>query len=193
MAHSGSPPSPPAPRFPDFGARLAHLWQKEIWKASHLNDNSPRGWGYAALRVISITWTVFFETKVPARAAALSFSSLLGLGPLVAIAVLIGGFVLGSNSDPQLVANRLGEIIEKVVPQLKTLDSVNAQAQPADTAMTSQIVSLLNGFIANARSGSAGVLGALSLIFIVLLLFKNVEDAFNDIWAPPPTNLRSLC
>src|SRR6185436_1454682 len=33
-----------------------------------------------------------------------------------------------------------------------------------------------------ARSGKAGVFGALSLIMVVLLLFKSIEDAFNEIW-----------
>jgi membrane protein len=182
VSNAGPAPASLLARLADLGPRLAQLWSKEIWKSSNLNDNSPRGWCYAALRAISITVTVFFETKVPARAAALSFSSLLGLGPLVAIAVLIGGFVLGNNSDPNLVATRLGEIIEKIVPQLKTLESVDASGNVAAPAMKSQIVTLINGFVTSARSGSAGVFGALSLIFIVLLLFKSVEDAFNDIW-----------
>jgi membrane protein len=182
VAHPGQPHPAPAAPSSGLGARLGHIWRKEIWQVTYLNDRSLRGWCYAFLRVISITWTVFFETRVPARAAALSFSSLLGLGPLVAIAVLIGGFMLGNNSDPQLIAGNIGAFIEKIVPQLKTLENVDAQAQPAGAAMTSQIVTLIRGFVDNARSGSAGVLGALSLIFIVLLLFKSVEDAFNDIW-----------
>lgn len=182
MVPSGPPPSPPASGLAHLGPRLAHLWHKEIWRTANLNDTSPRGWLYAGLRVVSITWTVFFETKVPARAAALSFSSLLGLGPLVAIAVLIGGFVLGNNADQSLVANKLGQILEKIVPQLKQLESADAAAQTAGAAVAPEIVSLLNGFIVSARSGSAGVLGALSLILVVLLLFKSVEDAFNDIW-----------
>jgi membrane protein len=41
---------------------------------------------------------------------------------------------------------------------------------------------MINGFIAGARSSSAGLLGVLSLIIIVLLLFKTIEDAFNHIW-----------
>jgi membrane protein len=170
-----------APRVPSH-TRLLHLWRKEIWRPVHLNDHSPRGWCYAFLRIVSITVTVFMETRVPARAAALTFSSLLGLGPLVAIAVLIGGFILGNNNDPQLIANNIGGFIERIVPQLKTLDSFDAAPAAGDPAMTSQIVALIKGFIDNARSGSAGVFGALSLIFIVLLLFKSVEDAFNDIW-----------
>jgi membrane protein len=182
VPNAGPAPSSLTARLIDLGPRLARLWSKEIWKSAHLNDLTPRGLLYAVLRAVSITVTVFFETKVPARAAALSFSSLLGLGPLVALAVLIGGFVLGSNNDPNLVATRLGEIIEKIVPQLKTLESVDAEGKATAPAMKSQIVTLLNGFVTSARSGSAGVLGAFSLVFIVLLLFKSVEDAFNDIW-----------
>ena len=182
MAPSRPPPTAPALRIAELRPWLRHLWHKEIWKVSSLTDTSPRGWFYSTLRAISITWTVFFETKVPARAAALSFSSLLGLGPLVAIAVLIGGFVLGNNSDPNLVSNKLGEIMERIVPQLKTLEATNAETSSPGTVVKPEIVTLVNTIIAGARSGSAGVFGALSLIFIVLLLFKSVEDAFNDIW-----------
>jgi membrane protein len=63
---------------------------------------------------------------------------------------------------------------------------VNAAANAATPGVTvapsPQLVDLLNGFITGARSGSAGALGVLSLIFVVLLLFKTVEDAFNEIW-----------
>ncbi len=178
---SGRPPLPPAA--PGYsGTRVAHFWKKEIWKSAHLTDRSPRGWLYAAFRLFSIMWTVFFETKVPARAAALSFSSLLGFGPLVAIAVLIGGFVLGREADSNVVADQLGRIVEKIAPQLKQLESLNSADHAPGAAVSPEIVNLINGIIAGARSGSAGVFGALSLIFVVLLLFKNVEDAFNDIW-----------
>ena len=162
-----------------LGQRFSLLYRKEIWSTAHLRDNSPRGWLYATLRVISITWTVFLETKLPARAAALSFSSLLGLAPLIAIGVLIGGFVLGNNSDPDLVANKLGDLLARIAPQLRQLD--NLSQQPG-LVVSPEIVGFINGIISAARSGSAGVVGVFSLIIIVLLLFKSVEDAFNDIW-----------
>lgn len=203
--------SPPLKsRFAGLPERLARVWKREIWSTEHLKDTSPRGWGYACLRVVSITWTVFFETKVPSRAAALSFSSLLSLGPLIAIAVLVGGFILGKNDDPNLVANKVGALLEQVAPQLRSLqiEKSNADAkaasadpaavtplQPGQTemartdakaamadAVNPQLIAMLNGFVTSARSGYGGVFGALGLIIIVLLMFKAVEDAFNDIW-----------
>lgn len=182
MAPPGQPPSSHAAPRAGLRAKISGVWRKEIWSAAHLGNPSPLGWFYASLRVVSITWTVFDQTKVAARAAALSFSSLLGLGPLIAIAVLVGGFVLGDNRDPNLVANKLGGIIEKIAPQLQQLNSLNAGDHQPGVAVNPDVVSLINGFIAGARSGSAGVLGAFALILIVLLLFKSVEDAFNDIW-----------
>jgi len=163
-----------------LGQRFSHLFRKEIWSATHLRDNSPKGRFYAVLRVISITWTVFLETKLPARAAALSFSSLLGLAPLIAIGVLIGGFVLGNNQDPDLVATKLGDLLASIAPQLRQLDSLSQQP---GLIVNPEIVGFVNSVIVAARSGSAGGgVGAFSLIIIVLLLFKSVEDAFNDIW-----------
>jgi len=41
---------------------------------------------------------------------------------------------------------------------------------------------MINGFIQGARSETAGAVGALLLVVIVLFLFKSIEDAFNDIW-----------
>ncbi|MEO7599020.1 MAG: YihY/virulence factor BrkB family protein [Opitutus sp.] len=93
------------------------VYRKEIWQPRQLKKFSLRACVYATLRVISISWTVFNETKAASRAAALSFSSLLGLGPLVAITVLIAGFTL-DEKDPALAANTLGRLINFVAPQL---------------------------------------------------------------------------
>jgi len=167
--------------------RFRQLYRRDIWQSAYLDDPSFRGWVYAFLRVISISATAFMETRAVSRAAALTFSSLLGLGPLVAIAVLVGGFMLGNHENPHLVADKLSQLLHFLAPQLSTLEAQHAAAdaaagQTVAVAPSPELVDLINGFISGARSGSAGVFGALSLIVIVLLLFKSIEDAFNEIW-----------
>lgn len=188
------------------------VYQKEIWQAGQLKSFSPRACLYAALRVISITWTVFTETKAASRAAALSFSSLLGLGPLVAITVLIAGFTLDQR-DPAFAANALGRLINFIAPQVGlNPESAREESNPRTTPEASdsgvepppeiraaddsrhsphtiepipvnpRLVELLNNFISGARSGSGGAFGFSMFIIIVLFLFKTVEDAFNEIW-----------
>ncbi len=215
------------PSLAERWAKLRQLYQKEIWQPGQLTRLSPRALLYAALRVSSITWTVFNETKAASRAAALSFSSLLGLGPLVALTVLVAGLVL-DNKDPNLAANTLSRLINFVAPQvgqysrLPDRDSPRADASAAkpkpaltspaaapasaapaspagdansahpaagshspfqtDAPMNPRLVRMVNNFILQGRSGSAGTVGFFSLVIIVLLLFKTVEDTFNEIW-----------
>ena len=161
------------------GHRLKHLFRTEIWQSAYLNDRSLRGRVYSVLRVISITLTVFVETRAASRAAALSFSSLLGIGPLVGVAVMVGGFMLGQNSDPAVLAGRFSSVLKSVAPQLRQLESMNP-VNP--TEPNAQVTELIQGMISGSRSGTAGALGAFTLILIVLLLFKTIEDTFNEIW-----------
>ena len=147
--------------------KLAHFFQREIWRAEHLTDRSLRGWLYAVLRVATITVTGLTENKAASRAAALSFSSLLGLGPLVVIAVLVAGFVV--KGDTARVETALNDLLHRVVPSLGQMSADN-------------LGSLIDGFIKSSRSGTAGMVGAFTLIVIVLQLFSSVENAFNEIW-----------
>jgi membrane protein len=176
----------------DHWTRSVHRCHEKIWESSHLKDTSLRGRFFAVLRVFSITFTVFNETNAASRAAALSFSSLLGLGPVIALTVLVAGFALGTKEDPDRVAHTLNRVITFVAPQVNQYESLsNSPPAPAVSApgaaapavaLNPRLVDLLNAIVAGARSGSAGAFGLFSLILIVLLLFNSIEEAFNGIW-----------
>jgi membrane protein len=208
VSPSAAPSGPTAKTSPSLRSRLTYIYTKDIWQSSVLKSRSPKGILYAMLRVISITITVFMESRAASRAAALSFSSLLGLGPLIAIAVMVGGFMLGKNSDATKIADQIGTLIEAVAPQVKHLQSDQPDTPPAnattgdETTRPQQSVATTGGetpkgagklvsnttvkfvsrIIEKAQSGTGGVFGAISFITIVLFLFKSIEDAFNDIW-----------
>lgn len=183
--------------------RFRRLWTHDIWTAGLTREKNLRSRFLALLRIASITLSGLQELKVAARAAALSYSSLLGLGPLVAIAVLISGFALGDR-DPVLAAQGVNEVISFIAPQVvqyqKALANAEAPESPAlagppaagaganaptdRSPADPQMVKLISNFIANSRSGSgtAGIVGLLALLVIVVLLFTSVEKTFNDIW-----------
>lgn len=160
--------------------RLRRLWTHDIWQIQRGRQHPARRVAYLVLRTAAITWTAFSKNRVLSRAADLSFSSLLGLAPLIALAVLLGGFLLGDSADPRFIAAKLGELLEQVAPPLRQLNAADPGAGAA--AVNPEVVEFISAAITSARSGSAGVVGVLSLIGIVLLLFKSIEDAFNDIW-----------
>lgn len=176
-------------------SRLRRLWTHDIWAAGLVRDRSLKYRVYGLLRVVSITLSGLHEIHVAIRAAALSYSSLLALGPIVAIAVLISGFALG-NRDPAILAQGLNRVISFIAPQVAQYDradaaerSREAERTPAGPdpgavapVATPEMVQLLNTFIASSRSGTAGLIGILTLFVIVIGLFTTVENTFNDIW-----------
>ncbi len=176
-----------------LAARLRQLWQVDIWAAATARDRSLKGRLFATLRVISITLSGLQEIKVAARAAALSYSSLLALGPLIALAVLIAGFALGDR-DPAILARSLNNVITFIAPQVGQYEHASAdgaalEAAPVGTPAASnatrpdpELVKLINNFIAASRSGTAGIVGVVTLLMIAVQLFTTIEHAFNDIW-----------
>ncbi|MFZ1054844.1 MAG: hypothetical protein WAN79_04155, partial [Opitutaceae bacterium] len=113
-----------------IGKRFVRLWNRDIWQADHLADRSPVGWFYALLRVVSTTATTFSETKTASRAADLSFSTLLGLGPLIAIAMLVASSLFGPR-NPNLAFDTLNRVISFIAPQLNQYESLEGSAAVA--------------------------------------------------------------
>ena len=180
MSQTGQSTSRSKVRVADICTRLAHIYQREIWQSALLKDRSFKGCSYAVLRVVSITVTAFFESRIATRAAALSFSSLLGIGPLLVISVLVAGFALGQDEEQRnhVIAERLNALIKTVAPQIAQYEQITQTANEVNP----QLVAVIDGIISSSRSGSAGAAGIFTLLLIVLLLFKSVEDTFNDIW-----------
>ncbi len=213
MANAGQPNPAHRARLGRLWGRLLHVYHREIWQSAFLKDRSIKGRLFAVLRVISITITVCAETRIVSRAAAMSFSLLLGLGPLLAIAVLVAGFALGKN-DSKVIAKTLSDMMKVVAPQLEQYEEIaqkdpsgsttpdspdststppskSAPTVPAPVSDSSpvkaqsvnpELVTTIEHIIQASQSGSMGALGVFSLIIVVLLMFKGVEDTFNDIW-----------
>lgn len=168
--------------------RLRRIWTHDIWAAGLNRDRSLKNRLYTLLRVCSITLSGLHEIHVAIRAAALSYSSLLALGPLVAIAVLISGFALG-NQDPSFAAQGVNRVISFIAPQVAQYDRAGAPPSPPASAEATEppladpeMVQLINNFITSSRSGTAGLIGLLTLFIIVIGLFTTIENTFNDIW-----------
>jgi membrane protein len=178
--------------------RIELVWRHRIWQPAAFGDRSLRGRGFAVLRFLSITWTGLSENHITTRAAALSYASMLGLGPLVAIAILVAGFML-DQQDPSVAVNALSDVIKRIAPQIDQYEHLDSRppspppAQPdagspaaaavkTPAASNPALVQLINSFVAGSRSSTAGAVGALTLIIIVIQLFTSVENAFNAVW-----------
>lgn len=145
------------------------------------------------LRVISMTFSGAMENALASRGAALCFSSMLGLGPMVALVVLVSGVMVGSRADPDFAVNQLNRALVFIAPHVRQFENVthaddatptaiDGAEAPADAVVNPDLVNLLNNFIKGSQSKALGVFGALALVFIVIQLFTSIENAFNKIW-----------
>lgn len=110
-----------------------------------------------AVRAILYAFALFKRESCLEKAAALTYSTLLALVPLLAIMfALLKGLGVHNTMEPLL---------------LKYLASGS-----------DEVVSRVLGYINNTNVGSLGALGLVILLFTVLLLLNNIEKVFNSIW-----------
>lgn len=135
--------------------------------------------------VTSHTFKVFLQTRAFNRAAALSFNTMLGLGPVVALAVLTIGLIF-SRHDQHVAVTALNQVIHFIAPQLTEYEKISAADHSvhagASVTFNPKLISMIDGFVASTQKSSAGVIETISLILVVLLLINSIEEAFNDIW-----------
>jgi membrane protein len=131
--------------------------------------------------VILLTGRTYHHTRASTRAAALSFSSLLGLGPLIALIVIIGTPILGQR-DPLLAAKALDRMAHLVAPQIHEYEQLNSAGSSVAPSYNPKLKEIIDGFVTGAHRGTIGTFGAVSLVLIVFLLFGSIENSFNEIW-----------
>lgn len=166
-------------------SRARTLFKSEIWTTRSLQDRTVRGRLFGVLRIVSLTWVGLVDHKLVSRAAALSYSSLLGIGPLIAIAVLFSGFALdrGNTDEVVRIINKGILFIAPQVGDFEAYSQKNAQMDEIDGEPANpHLASMLENFIEGSKSATVGLVGGLVLILIVIQLFSSIEDAFNTIW-----------
>ena len=111
-------------------------------------------------RILYLTIRFFTEKRVTAQAAALSYSSLLAMVPILAVIFAIArGF--GYNKYIEIWFRKM----------------MSTQPQMADL-----IVDFVNRYLVHTQSGVFLGIGLLFMLYTTLMLVNNVEETFNEIW-----------
>ncbi len=182
-------------RWKNFLSGADHFLNREIWRNRNLQLKGLRGRFYGLLRILSILLNGLSNNRLLSRSAALSYYSLIGMGPLVAIVVMVSGFIL-QRGETDLAAQSLNKVLVFIAPtvsELTKLDSppkneeagaveIPGVSEEAGAVLNADLVNLINNFIEKAQSGTVGIIGALLLIVIGIRLFISIESTFNEIW-----------
>ena len=129
----------------------------------------------------------FVENRGPLRAAALCYTTLLALVPLLAVVFSVSKSFL-RESSVTAVPQVIDLLVARVAPQLEVLPAghTNLAAKVGQVRMTDdarrEVVQSIQQFIGNIDAGTLGAIGTVALIIVAIQLLTTIEQTFNDIW-----------
>jgi membrane protein len=165
--------------------RIRQFVEQDIWEIGGSEQPALKNHWVSLMRILVISWQGLSENRLFSRAASLSYSTLIALGPLVAIVVIFSSSFV--QTDPELQIKRALLFISPSLQELITLEAKGGDPEMAtalDTLLT-QIVEGAEGLLSQVNtSGSTafGALGAVIFIWVIIQLLTSVETTLNQIW-----------
>ena len=158
--------------------RTKEMLNKDIWELQYFGRQNLRARCYHVLRILTLTWQGLRRNMIPVQAAALTFYSLIGIGPMIALAIMLSGFALDKGNEG-VVIDGIARAIAFAAPQVALdLDGTGDGV----TELDPQVLEMINSFSEAAQSGKIGLLGVVTLAYIGLLVLSSIERSFNSLW-----------
>lgn len=130
---------------------------------------------HSLFRFWSLVGTFFWQNRCQMRAAALAYTTLLALVPLLAVSISMLVVFKSDNAEAH-INGWIENLVLHVAPTLGLSEKEDSNS--ARQAVVTNII----GYISNIRFGTIGLTAMIGLIFAALSLIRTVEVAFNDIW-----------
>ena len=169
-----------------WASNLRNFFDTEIWEYGIGEDPSLKGQWIAFMRILAISGRGLIENRLFSRAAALSYSSLIALGPLVAIIVILSSSFIRTDAETQIKKALLfvAPSLQEMVTLSEDAEVEGEMATALDTLITQIIQGAeeLLGQINTGGSKAFGALGSIILIWVVIQLLTSVENTLNQIW-----------
>jgi membrane protein len=165
---------------------------KNLWGKQDLRERGWRGRIKAVCRVFITSWRGIAENRLPQQSAALTYYTLMSIGPILALALTISGYILtqSSNTEDNLAKKSVVASIQWIAPQINASNikiiSEKNSAGPEQTQklhdISENLDKMVDQLLANAASGEAGLIGLFFILGLAVLMLSRVEDALNGIW-----------
>lgn len=127
----------------------------------------------------ALVFRSFGKNRGPVRAAALAYTTLLALIPLLALVASITTGMLQAKdkaSTSESLQSFVDRVIEYAAPQLSLIP------KEGDKTSRQKVVENIMAYIQQMNTGTLGVTAGVALVFIAISLLSTVERMFNDMW-----------
>jgi len=140
--------------------KLIHFFTTDIWRITRGDVSPIRFLLVKVMKKLLLAVRFFTAKRVLTRASALTYSTLLAIVPICAVVFAIArGFGYSKYIEVWF------------------RDAFSSQPQVAEV-----IIGFVNSYLVHTQSGVILGIGLLFMLYTVLMLVSNVEEAFNEIW-----------
>ena len=140
--------------------RVIDFLTTDIWRITKDDVTPLKYLLLEILKKVLLAVRFFTAKRVLTKASALTYSTLLAIVPILAVVFAIArGF--GYNKYIEVWFR----------------DSLSSQPQAAEI-----IIGFVNSYLVHTKSGIFLGIGLLFMLYTVLMLVSNIEEAFNEIW-----------
>ncbi|HSY74562.1 MAG TPA: YhjD/YihY/BrkB family envelope integrity protein [Dongiaceae bacterium] len=154
----------------------------------------------------------FVRNRCPTRAAALSYSTLLALIPMLAVAISVTSSLLKTQGEEKIYGV-IDRLVSDVMPpatvstngqnvslnlspgltanltltnsgisETNFFAGTNAAAPAVSVSAQKEAAKKIHEFVEKTRSGALGMIGMLLLVYVAIRMLASIEATFNDIW-----------
>lgn len=141
-------------------SRFLEFIRTGIWRVRLKDLSRKKSFGIRLLRIILLATRGFSEGRTHLRASALTLYSLLGIVPVFAMAF---GIAKGFGFEKTLQKN--------------LLERFHGQEE-----VVTKVIDFANSLLEATKGGVIAGIGLVVLIWAVLRVLRDVENAFNDTW-----------
>ena len=140
--------------------KLIHFFKVDIWRISDEELSPVKGLLLEVVKIALLAIRFFTTKRVMNQAAALTYSTLLAIVPILAVVFAIArGF--GYNKYIEVWFR----------------DAFSSQPQVAEV-----LISFVNSYLVHTKSGIFLGVGLVFMLYTVMMLVNNIELTFNAIW-----------
>ena len=156
---------------------------RDCWSSQSLAEGGWRGKAKSGWRILVTAWYGLWDNQLPQKSAALTYYTLMSIGPVLALGLTVSGFILSrqTTTGGENPAKRaMVAAIEYIAPQV----SANRGADhPKLAEINRDLDVLVDRLLSNAADSGAGAIGLALVIGLAVIMLSRVEDALNGIWA----------
>lgn len=140
--------------------KIVDFFNTGIWRITAKDVSPVKFLLVQVVKTLMIAVRFFLTKRVMQKASALTYSTLLAIVPILAVVFAIArGFGFSKYIE------------------MWFREALTAQPQAAEI-----IIGFVNSYLVHTQSGVFLGIGLLFMLYTVLMLVSNVEDAFNEIW-----------